>query len=210
MADIQEPTSFGEERRRAEKAGTRIVWPLTLSAYDSGTGEVRFAKGESLEADLVVQAIGEIPDYGEFLPDTVLLNLEGRVSIPKDSFRSTDPKIYVIGDAVTPGLITHSIGMGRLAALEIHAHFRGEDFVFPTKEPVPKNRIRLLYFEEGEEESEADRCLSCGTCIQCDICVEACPKQAISRDGEVFTVAESCTGCKTCEAVCPRGAVTVE
>ena len=125
MADIQEPTSFGEERRRAEKAGTRIVWPL--SAYDPGTGEVHFAEGERIEADLVVQAVGEVPDYGKFLPDTVLLNLEGRVHIPKDSFRSTDPKIYVIGDAVTPGLITHSIGMGRLAALEIHADFRGED-----------------------------------------------------------------------------------
>ncbi len=47
--------------------------------------------------------------------------------------------------------------------------------------------------------------MSCGTCIFCDKCIEACPQKALSRNGEVFTVDPVlCTGCYTCVNVCPR------
>jgi len=208
--DIQEPASFSEERDRAERAGTRILWPMTLDSFSAETKEACFKGGERIDADLIIQAIGEIPDYEGFLPEAVLLDGDGRIRTAKESFQSADPRIYVIGDAVRLGLITHSIGMGRLAAMEVDAHFKGEVFLFPKKELVPGGRVRLLYFEETEGREEIDRCLSCGTCIQCDYCVQACPRSAIRRDGEFFTIQDGCTACRTCEAVCPRGAVSVE
>lgn len=208
--DIQEPASFGAERLRAEKAGTKVLWPATVASFSAEGKEVRFKEGKSLEADLLIMAIGEVPDYRDFLPTSVLQSPDGPIRIPGDSFQSTDPKVYVIGDAITMGLITHSVGMGRLAAMEIHAKFQGEEFVFPRRELVPKTRIRTLYFLEEKAEGEVGRCLSCGTCLYCDTCLQACPQQAISREGQEFRVADHCTGCGTCESVCPRGAVCIE
>jgi putative selenate reductase len=74
---------------------------------------------------------------------------------------------------------------------------------------VDKRRINTIYFQETDAHGgPLDECFSCGTCIQCDICVEACPRQAITRSGEQFFVDEdSCTGCGICASVCPRGAI---
>ena len=45
-------------------------------------------------------------------------------------------------------------------------------------------------------------------CIQCGLCVDACPFDAISRDlktGAIRVDADKCTGCGTCVDVCPVG-----
>jgi len=90
--------------------------------------------------------------------------------------------------------------------MEIHSYLSGEDFIYPDKTLVPKRRINIAYF--GGETREVDRCISCGTCIFCDKCVEACPQGAITRNGEIFTIdSELCTACYTCVNVCPRGAL---
>jgi len=83
---------------------------------------------------------------------------------------------------------------------------QGKKFVYPEKHLVPRRRINTVYF--GGEKTEAERCMSCGTCIFCDICVEKCPQEAITRNGEIFTIdSVKCTGCYTCVNVCPRGAI---
>ena len=59
--------------------------------------------------------------------------------------------------------------------------------------------------------AEAHRCLNCGTCTQCDVCLIFCPDAAITRgaDGAYEIAVDYCKGCGICVAECPRGAITM-
>jgi ferredoxin len=79
----------------------------------------------------------------------------------------------------------------------------------------------LLYFNVRPNQypanplEESDRCISCGTCRDCNICVYICGQNAITRhedtNGSVeFSVDEDhCIGCGFCAAVCPSGIWTM-
>jgi NADPH-dependent glutamate synthase beta subunit-like oxidoreductase/Pyruvate/2-oxoacid:ferredoxin oxidoreductase delta subunit len=57
---------------------------------------------------------------------------------------------------------------------------------------------------------EAQRCLSCGVCNQCDRCLEYCPEGILNRsaDGKSYEFdLEYCKGCGVCMTACPRGAI---
>jgi putative selenate reductase len=204
--DIQKPLAFGKELALASDYGTQILWPKYIDKLTEKT--VYFKDGTRIKADVVFFSIGEAPDTS-FLSDSVFLDERGYMMTGKKSFRSTDEKIYGSGDIVKPGLITDAIGSGRLAAMEIHAFLSGEDFIYPEKNLVPPKRIQKIYF--GGETEEVERCLSCGTCIYCDKCIDNCPQEAISRNGEVFTIDPvKCTLCYTCANVCPRGAIQTD
>ncbi len=58
---------------------------------------------------------------------------------------------------------------------------------------------------------EAQRCLNCGVCTECDVCLIFCPDAAISRAaGGAYVIAmDYCKGCGICAAECPRGAITM-
>lgn len=201
--DIQKPLAFGKERETAERLGTAILWPRQIESVDER--RIRFTNGESIKADVIFVSIGEKPDCS-FLGDSVLVNERGYIQTPEQSFKTSDPKVFACGDIIKPGLVTDAIGMGRLAAMEMHATLANEPFIYPVKNPVPKRRIRTAYF--GGETREVDRCISCGTCIFCDRCVQVCPQGAITRNGEIFTIdTELCTACYSCVNSCPRGAL---
>jgi len=61
--------------------------------------------------------------------------------------------------------------------------------------------------------NEADRCMSCGMCFECDNCVIFCPQDAIFRVKKdkattgryVDTDYNKCVGCHICADVCPTG-----
>jgi Pyruvate/2-oxoacid:ferredoxin oxidoreductase delta subunit len=57
---------------------------------------------------------------------------------------------------------------------------------------------------------EAQRCLSCGNCFECDGCYSACPERAVIKlgAGRRYTFdLEKCTGCGICYDQCPCGAI---
>ena len=59
---------------------------------------------------------------------------------------------------------------------------------------------------------EAQRCLSCGTCYECDNCFAACPEAAIVKLGTGLGYAlkaELCTGCAVCFEQCPCHAISM-
>ncbi len=72
-------------------------------------------------------------------------------------------------------------------------------------------RIRPLSAEEAK--AEAERCMSCGLCFECDNCVVYCPQEAVKRVPKnqravgryVFTDYSRCIGCHICRDVCPTG-----
>jgi len=201
--DIQKPLAFGRELDLATELGTEIQWPKMIDRLDES--RVYFKDGTDMRADVVFFSIGEAPDTS-FLPDSVFLDERGYIVTAKQSFRSGDPKVYGCGDIIKPGLITDAVGSGRLAAMEIHAILNGNEFVYPEENPVSRSQIKMVYF--GEEDSGINHCMSCGTCIFCDKCVENCPQEAISRNGETFSIdTEKCQLCYTCVNICPRGAI---
>jgi Pyruvate/2-oxoacid:ferredoxin oxidoreductase delta subunit len=61
--------------------------------------------------------------------------------------------------------------------------------------------------------AEAERCMSCGMCFECDNCVIYCPQDAIFRVKKdqattgryVDTDYNKCVGCHICADVCPTG-----
>jgi NAD-dependent dihydropyrimidine dehydrogenase PreA subunit len=44
-------------------------------------------------------------------------------------------------------------------------------------------------------------------CVQCGECVEACPHQAISQNGDYAIDIDKCRKCGICEDACPSGAI---
>jgi NADPH-dependent glutamate synthase beta subunit-like oxidoreductase len=76
---------------------------------------------------------------------------------------------------------------------------------------------RFLGLQEEQARSEAERCMSCGMCFECDNCVIYCPQDAVKRtSGDhttmgryVYTDYDRCIGCHICAEVCPTGYITM-
>jgi Pyruvate/2-oxoacid:ferredoxin oxidoreductase delta subunit len=63
---------------------------------------------------------------------------------------------------------------------------------------------------ESEARYEAQRCLSCGNCFECDGCFGACPEDAIIKLGPGNRYKfdyDACTGCGVCFEQCPCHAI---
>jgi len=98
-------------------------------------------------------------------------------------------------------------------------HFNHTDRI-KREEEVPDSEEVLGHFQErmkglSEEQAaeEADRCMSCGMCFECDNCVIYCPQDAVFRVKKddatmgryVDTDYGKCIGCHICADVCPTG-----
>ncbi|MEK7271788.1 MAG: FAD-dependent oxidoreductase, partial [Nitrospirota bacterium] len=74
--DIQKPAAFGKELEIAESLGTKVIWPKFTEKYVKEERKIYFTDGTSLEADLVVVSIGDMP-ITEFLPQSVHTDKNG-------------------------------------------------------------------------------------------------------------------------------------
>lgn len=216
--DIQAPASFGKERAAAERLGTKILYPKVTERYDKKNKKIYFTDGTSLPADTVLISIGEVPELS-FLPPEI--NLErGLVSV-NDLQQTSDVKVFAVGDVTGAGLVTHAIGAGRRAAEAIHALMMDFDYVPEVKAVIPYERINTAYYEASltskfDAVTEANRCMSCGLCRDCQICLYTCYWGAISRheksDGswEYVVDDDKCIGCGFCVGTCPCGVWEME
>ncbi|MFO7707985.1 MAG: FAD-dependent oxidoreductase [Desulfobacterales bacterium] len=215
LIDVQQPASFGKERRAAEAVGARFRWPVTTQEI---TAEgVRLADGEVVPADTVIVSIGEAPDLS-FLPPGVATEL-GFVKVDAEH-RTSDPKIFAIGDVVRPGLLTEAIGAGRRVAQTICDESDGRTPAPFRRQMIEKGRVTLEYFDPrivafGDLAQCGSLCLSCGACRDCGVCVAVCPQGAIRRvdlAGKYeYAVDENlCIGCGFCAGACPCGVWNLE
>jgi NADPH-dependent glutamate synthase beta subunit-like oxidoreductase/glutamate synthase domain-containing protein 3/Pyruvate/2-oxoacid:ferredoxin oxidoreductase delta subunit len=211
LLDMQAPAAFGKERAAAEKAGARFLWPVTTRAITE-TG-VQLAEGETIPADTVIVSIGDAPDL-DFVPAEIDRE-RGFIKVDAD-FRTTDPKVFAIGDVVRPGLLTDAIGAGRRAAAAIDALLTGREPAADDRRIIDIRRISLAYYDPRIVHYEniqqcGSQCASCGQCRDCGICAATCPESAIDRidkgEGEFeYTVdAQRCIGCGFCAGACPCG-----
>ncbi len=219
--DVQRPAAYKKEIDHFAALGGRIQWPVfTEKITEQG---LHTKNGELIEADTVIIAIGERPDLSyvprEWLSERGMMNVD-------DCRQSKQaPGVFALGDTIQPGLLTHAIGSGREVAEYIDDYLNGLELVVKPK-PVmipqkklgkeafmPRNRGRFKVIDACEE---ASRCISCGTCRDCSLCLETCPEGAITRteklDGSYEYISDEtyCIGCGLCGGICPCGIWAME
>jgi len=182
-----------------------------------------------VQCNRVLLALGQSPELSIFPEGTEVHegeNLLGTLQTP----------VFAVGDlASNEGTVTAAIGSGRRAALHVHQTFTGEQLLPPAHEAsevigyedmrmhlferrsrmdsraLPADTRRFTYEEIHEglaDPSEAQRCLSCGVCNECDKCVTYCPEGVLKRVGHEFVFDYSfCKGCGVCAAECPRNVI---
>jgi formate dehydrogenase beta subunit len=133
---------------------------------------------------------------------------------------------------------TIAIGHGKKAARYINGYLMQEPYIKPEKHPTAGYRKLHMWYQtdapqkeqermtpaqavqnfdeivsglsEEEARFEAQRCLSCGNCFECDGCFGACPEDAIIKLGKgnryQFNY-NACTGCAVCYEQCPSHAI---
>jgi NADPH-dependent glutamate synthase beta subunit-like oxidoreductase/glutamate synthase domain-containing protein 3/NAD-dependent dihydropyrimidine dehydrogenase PreA subunit len=211
LIDIQEPASFGVERKHAEAAGAKFLWPRFTKAITETA--VALKDGALLPADTVIMAVGDQPDLG-FLPEEI--KTERGFIVVDEKYQTSDPRVFAIGDAVRLGLLTEAIGAGRVAAREIDNLLRGREDTYDQLPAIDPMRVKLEYYDPrlksfGDTAACAAGCASCGACRDCGLCETLCPQNAISRrerGGDQYEYAvdpELCIGCGFCAGGCPCG-----
>ncbi len=129
--------------------------------------------------------------------------------------------VYESGTAVALGGIAAAVHFGRHAAELLDAEARGAAIQpRPGLPPVDKSKILLDYHARSPRTEaagetwtpeaavhEAQRCLTCGACFDCDNCWKYCPDQAVVRPlekGQPYRFKlEFCQGCNKCAEQCP-------
>jgi NADPH-dependent glutamate synthase beta subunit-like oxidoreductase len=133
---------------------------------------------------------------------------------------------------------TIAIGQGKKAARFINGYLTHQPYQKPDKHPTAGYRKLHMWYKteapqkeqdrqapakavqnfdeivsglpEEEARFEAQRCLSCGNCFECDGCFGACPEDAIVKLGKgnryLFNY-NACTGCAVCYEQCPCHAI---
>ncbi len=194
---------------------------------------------ETLSADAVVLALGQETESG-FLRHVPGIEIEadGVVKVGAD-LMTGHPGIFAGGDMIAgERTVTISVGHGKRAARHIDRWLRGERYlpqakhslvsfamlhlpVYSDADPAAQRAASLAErmrgfdeviagLSEKEARREAQRCLSCGNCFECDQCYAACPEDAIVKLGPgrryLYDYAR-CTGCAVCFEQCPCHAI---
>ena len=98
-------------------------------------------------------------------------------------------------------------------------HFEYESRNLRAESKINANNVlgffgeRIEGLSEEKAKEEADRCMSCGMCFECDNCVIYCPQDAVFKVKKdmntmgryVDTDYTKCIGCHICADVCPSG-----
>jgi NADPH-dependent glutamate synthase beta subunit-like oxidoreductase len=194
---------------------------------------------ETLAADTVILALGQETDSA-FLRRVpgVEVARDGTVKVSA-SMMTGAPGVFAGGDMVpAERTVTVGVGHGKKAARHIDAYLRGGAYQPAQKHDLATfDGLHLWYFGDAprrrepeltveqrttdftevvgglsvEQASyEAQRCLSCGNCFECDGCLGACPEDAIIKLGAGLRYQydySRCTGCGTCYEQCPVHAI---
>lgn len=186
----------------------------------------------------VILALGQSPDLAVFPEGTevregeeLLGLLETPVFAVGDLATGDGTVAAAIGSGRRAALHIHGVLGGERAEASEHAAERGPVDVW-RDEVIRADAMKLHLFERQRgaagaalpprkrissfdeihqglaDPSEAKRCLSCGVCNECDLCVTYCPEGVLKRVGRELVFDYSfCKGCGVCAAECPRNVI---
>jgi NADPH-dependent glutamate synthase beta subunit-like oxidoreductase len=210
------------------------VMELDDSGFPQPTGKM-----ERLAADTLILAVGQDADTAFLRPvPGVEFKRDGTVVVSA-SMMTGCPGLFAGGDMVpAERTVTVGVGHGKKAARFIDAYLRGEPALVPAKHDVAGfELLHPWYFTDAGQRHqperepagrvsdfsevtggltgqqavyEAERCLSCGNCFECDGCLGACPEDAVIKLGVGNRYRfdyDRCTGCGTCSDQCPVHAI---
>jgi NADPH-dependent glutamate synthase beta subunit-like oxidoreductase len=215
-------TGFTVEKMRLDEKG-----------FPQPTGEF-----ETIEGDSLILALGQDVDLS-FLERVPGVEIFGGVVKVSPQMMTGHPGLFAGGDMVpAERTVTVAVGHGKKAARNIDAWLRGASYqpgqrheraIFSdlntwsyaaaavNVQPMLDAALRQSTFDEvlgGLDEDharlEARRCLSCGNCIECDRCYEACPDNSVVKldPGARYRFDyDTCQGCGLCASECPCGAI---
>lgn len=209
--DVQQPAAFAKEIAHVEEMGGTLLWPV-ITKEITAAGLIT-STGELIPGDMVIITVGETPDLS-FLPEDI--PLEKGCLKPDQEYRIAEG-LFTAGDTVRAGRLVDAIGAGRQAALAAHAYLSGGSYKTEAKNKITPARLSTSYFKKcsaAEMPAATEdylRCISCGTCRDCHMCMKSCPENAITRttkeDGTFIYISDDkkCIGCGICAGICPCG-----
>lgn len=215
--DVQKPAAFEKEIAHFKALGGEIIWPvMTKEITDEG---IIADDGRLIPGDMVIVTVGETPIL-DYLPEGLKKFRDWLV--PNEDSSVMDG-VFAAGDVIKPGRLVDAIAAGARAAHAADQYVMGKEFVpLKVKDVVPKSQLSTAYFEKCSNcnlpapQEDNKRCISCGTCRDCQMCLESCPEKAITRvvaeDGTVTYESnpDKCIGCGICAGVCPCGIWTIK
>jgi formate dehydrogenase (NADP+) beta subunit len=195
---------------------------------------------EKIEANVFINANKQETDSGflRSVP-AIKINDDGTVVIDAQRMTGCEG-IFAGGDMLQGEnrSSTIAIGQGKKAARYIDSYLKQQPYIKPEKHPTAGYRKLHMWYQtdapqkeqdklspevairsfeeviggltEPQVKFEAQRCLSCGNCFECDGCYGACPEDAIIKLGKgnryKFNY-NACTGCAVCYEQCPCHAI---
>ncbi len=195
---------------------------------------------ETVQADVLILANRQqtASSFLRQLPGLVI-NQDGTLPVDAQRMTAC-PGIFAGGDMLPGEnrSSTIAIGQGKKAARYINAFVLAQTYQKPEKHPTAGYRKLHMWYKteapqqeqgrldplvavksfeevigglsEPEARFEAQRCLSCGNCFECDGCFGACPEDAILKLGKGNRYSfnyNACTGCAVCYEQCPCHAI---
>ncbi len=174
---------------------------------------------EFVPAGLVIFAIGQKADWQGLAQLSEATEGEG---------------VWVGGDVANKSkLAAAAVGSGYQAAMSIMAWLKGKTYLFDEhkRAQITFRQMQLNYYPkrprcdgevsgqrldgfsevvsglaDGEAAQEAQRCLSCGVCFECDNCWHFCPDAAVVKSVGGYKIDyDYCKGCGVCAQECPCG-----
>ena len=164
-----------------------------------------------IETDQLIVAIGQRPDREMLSRFGLELNRDGTIKVDPITYETNIKGVFAGGDVQTgPDIAIRAVKAGIEAAESIKRYLEGSDLregrekekkseIFrpvpenetkKKREPVPEISIeeRKKSFKEvevgySEEQArkEAERCINCGYCCECFLCVDTCKADAIDH-----------------------------
>ena len=214
-----------------------VTWEKMKVEKGKAVGTNEF---ETIDADVLIIANQQETDSGflRSVPG-IVINGDGTTNIDAQRMTGHEG-IFAGGDMLPGEnrSSTIAIGQGKKAARYIDSYLKKQTFKKAEKHPTAGYRKLHMWYKtdapqkeqdklapaeavrsfeevisglsEPKVRFEAQRCLSCGNCFECDGCYGACPEDAIIKLGKgnryKFNY-NACTGCSVCFEQCPCHAI---